>query len=84
VEFPQLSRLQTKEREKLNEAAEKFLNAIAAGDQRVAPSTASTNASGNWNSENKLKPRSHPNPRPGPEVDDAYANPTGPDDQSAS
>jgi hypothetical protein len=84
TEFPQLKTLQTAAREKLNQAAEDMINAIASGEQRVAPSTASTNASGSWNSENKFKSRSHPIPRPGPQSTDGYANPTAPSDQSAS
>lgn len=84
VEFPQLKALQTEVREKLNAAAEAYLQAITAGKQSVESPTATTSAAGSWNSANKILPRTHPQPRPGPQGADAYANPAAAQDKQAS
>lgn len=80
-EFPQLKTLQTKEREALNEAAEKIITAISSREMNVEPPTGAVETSGNWNSQPKVIGRMANTPRPSQQTTATYANPEGPEDE---
>jgi hypothetical protein len=79
-EFPALKSIQTEGRKELNEAAEKMLRSIMAGEVRVPGPTESDNSGGSWNSENKIVMRTHPVPTPSEQGSSTYANPDAPAD----
>ncbi len=86
IAFPQLKAMQTAERKAAHDDAMKRLDQVA--NQKVSiesPDPSVNPPGGNWNSENKLVPRTHPTPRPttqtGTSVTDPYANPDGPSDE---
>lgn len=85
ISLPKSEELQTEHRKAaFTEAIEK-LKRIAAGDYGVEqPTVVSAPGAGSWNSANKLLSRTHPQPRPGPQGDNAYANPDAPQDEEAS
>ena len=88
VGFPQLAKLQTKEREQAYKDADEHIDRIAKGKHQVAGVSAAANPrTGQWNSQNKLIMRTHPVPPPTTQWQDTddtqrpYANPDGPSDQ---
>ncbi len=88
ISLPQLSKMQTKEREQAFKDAQAKLKQITQQDYAPeSPADGSSPKSGNWNSENKLLPRTHPVPPPATQfqsTSDAahpYANPDGPKDE---
>lgn len=87
ISLPQLVKLQTKEREQaFKDAQEKLKLATQQKFAVEAPTEGTNPKTGNWNSENKLLPRTHPVPAPSTQFQSAsdaehpYANPEGPED----
>lgn len=85
--FPHLQNLQTKEREKQFTDAQEAFDQISRGKVRIESPVAGANPlTGQWNSENKIVPRSHPVPPPSTQFQSdgqtspPYANPTAPSD----
>jgi hypothetical protein len=74
--------LQTEGRKAAFEAAQKKLSKISNQEWAVEPPDLDNQRRyGNWNSENKIVPRTHPVPRPARQYspqDGRYANPDGP------
>lgn len=88
ISLPALKQLQTEERKLAAERATAKLAKISSAQCSVRPPTApTTSRTGNWGSENKIIPRTHPTPRPAsqfpPNADD-YANPDQPADEAAT
>jgi hypothetical protein len=88
IAYPQLAKLQTKERQEAYTAAMERLDKVSVQKIKIEPPDEARGeherhapAAGNWNSENKLIPRTHPVPPPGmqfeatPENQPPYANP---------
>lgn len=85
IALPKTEELQTDARKAAYEEALAKLKRIADGDYAIEePATVSAPAAGSWNSANKILPRTHPQPRPGPQGADDYANPTAAQDEEAS
>lgn len=85
ISLPKSEELQTDARKLAATDAIAKLKRIADGDYGVEqPATVSAPAAGSWNSANKILPRTHPQPRPGPQADNAYANPDAVEDTEAS
>ncbi len=94
--FPQLQRMQTKERKDAHDAARELLEGVARQKFNIEPPPApdgatpapSQPASGSWNSENKLVMRTHPIPPPAVQwqstdnTQEPYANPSAPTDNT--
>lgn len=84
-EFPALKSHQTEERKALADAAQAMLDKILAREVSIPDASAGVNSpAGSWNSNNKLVGRTAPQPRPGPQGTDDYANPDAPQDQEAT
>ena len=87
--LPSSEEIQSKERKAENDAALTKFARIASSKYSVEPPTgaATSQRGGNWNSENKILPRTHPIPRPAgqfPADPNHYANPDAPADRSSS
>ena len=83
--LPKTEELQTEARKAANDDALKKLARIAAGDYGVEPpAVVVAPGAGSWNSANKILPRAHPQPRPGPQAASAYANPDAVADKVAT
>ncbi len=86
ISVPGVKQLQTDARKDAADRAEKKLAAIASATYAPEPPTAGTTSrGGNWGSENKIVPRTHPTPRPAgqfPADPSGYANPVEPADNA--
>ncbi len=84
ISTPLLKQLQTEDRKKSFEDAERKLLLISEQKFVPEPPAADTAPTGNWNSENKLIMRTHPIPTPAtqwtPQIN-TYANPDAPADR---
>ena len=85
IAFPALKALQTAERKAAADAAEKVLEAVAKRQAGALEPPGGAQAAGNWNSENRLIPRTHPVPpasqQASPNITQPpYANPNAPQD----